>query len=103
MKIYRMPDNHKTYLRHILEECLFIDIALVAIKSMEEMIQDEEKKRAIVRSMEIIGDAANKVPADFKLKWKTVEWKAIAEMRDKLISNAMEVDYKIAWDTAKNK
>lgn len=98
-----MSESYKAYLQHILEECLFIEISLVAIKSMEEMVQDEEKKRAIVRSMEIIGEATKKIPADMKLKWKQIEWKSIEGMRDKLIHDNMDVDYEIVWDTAKRK
>ncbi|MFH1160659.1 MAG: DUF86 domain-containing protein [bacterium] len=64
---------------------------------------DEEKKRAIIRSLEIIGEATKNIPVDFKLKWKEVEWKQMAGMRDRLIHDYFGVDYTIVWDVVTNK
>ena len=66
-------------------------------------MENEEKKRAIVRSLEIIGEASKKIPADVKLKWNEVQWKEIAGMRDKLIHDYTEVDYEIVWNTVMQK
>jgi uncharacterized protein with HEPN domain len=65
-------------------------------------LNDETLKRAIVRSIEIIGEATKKIPADFKEKWADISWKNMAGMRDKLIHDYMGVDYSIVWDVAKN-
>ena len=60
-------------------------------------------KRALVRSLEIIGEASKKIPADFKIKWNNVKWKEMAGMRDRLIHDYMGVNYSIVWDVIKNK
>lgn len=64
---------------------------------------DETLKRAVIRSVEIIGEATKKVPADFKVKWSTVKWKNMAGMRDRLIHDYMGVNYSIVWEDVKNK
>jgi uncharacterized protein with HEPN domain len=53
--------------------------------------------------LEIIGEAARKIPADVKLKWNTIQWKNMAGMRDRLIHDYMGVNYTIVWDVVKNK
>ena len=69
----------------------------------EDFYSDEEKKRAIVRSLEIVGEATKNIPVDFKLKWTCVEWKQMSGMRDRLIHDYFGVDYFIVWDVVRNK
>ena len=61
------------------------------------------RKRAVVRSLEIIGEASKKIPADVKLKWHTINWKNIAGMRDRLIHDYAGINYSIVWDVVLNK
>ena len=90
------------YLRHILDECRFILIAAEDI-SKDELLKNETLKRAIVRSLEIIGEASKKIPVDFKLKWSDISWKNMAGMRDRLIHDYMGINYTIVWDVVRNK
>lgn len=69
---------------------------------MYEFLSDETLKRAVSRSLEIIGEATKKIPADVKYRWKAIEWKQMAGMRDKLIHDYMGVNYLIVWNVAKN-
>lgn len=91
------------YLRHIQDECIFILSVIGPDTDKEELLTNETLKRAIVRSLEIIGEATKKIPVDFKLKWNSINWKNIAGMRDRLIHDYMGVNYSIVWDVAKNK
>jgi uncharacterized protein with HEPN domain len=97
-----MSPFHLDYLRHILDETGYL-IKRSAGLSKEEFLQDETLKRAFVRSIEVIGEAVKKVPADFKDKYPLLEWRAIAGMRDKLIHDYFGVDYDIVWDVVTNK
>ena len=91
------------YLKHIRDESLYILSITGKGITKEEFIKDETIKRAVVRSLEIIGEASKKIPADFKIKWNNVKWKEMAGMRDRLIHDYMGVNYSIVWDVIKNK
>jgi uncharacterized protein with HEPN domain len=97
-----MPKEPIEYLRHILDECRFL---LVTTSGMtkDQLIEDEVAKRAIVRSLEIIGEASKKIPDDIKLKGYAINWKNMAGMRDRLIHDYAGVNYAIVWDVVKNK
>jgi uncharacterized protein with HEPN domain len=98
-----MSKDPLAYLRHISDECLFILSVTGSEVSKDDLLHDETLKRAIVRSLEIIGEATKKVPADFKIKWSSVNWKNMAGMRDRLIHDYMGVNYSIVWDVVRNK
>ena len=65
-----MSENFTEYLRHILDECAYIVATVKDVNSFEAFVADEDKKRGIVRSLEVIGEATKRVPADVKYKWK---------------------------------
>ena len=91
------------YLKHIRDECSFILSVITTDKLKSEFLSDETLKRAVVRSLEIIGEATKNIPVDFKLKCDKIDWKNMAGMRDRLIHDYMGVDYSIVWDVVKNK
>ena len=90
------------YLTHILIEWEYIKNALKD-EDFDKFIVDETLKRAIVRSLEIIGEATKQITADLKYRWNNIKWRNIAGMRDKLIHDYIGVNYSIVWDVAKNK
>ncbi len=86
-------------LRDILREAEFL--AREASKTTaEEFLQDEVRKRAFVRSIEVIGEATKKVPEDTRAAHPGLEWKKMAGMRDRLIHDYAGVDYAIVWNVA---
>ena len=91
------------YLTHILMECEYINSVLKDDIDIDKFLSDETLKRAIVRSLEIIGEATKQITADIKYKWNNIKWRNIAGMRDKLIHDYIGVNYLIVWDVAKNK
>ncbi|MGY6521448.1 MAG: HepT-like ribonuclease domain-containing protein [Mongoliitalea sp.] len=97
-----MSKDPKEFLRHIHDECLYI-ISVSENLLFEDFIEDETLKRAVVRSLGIIGEATKKIPTDFKEKWNTIQWKNMAGMRDRLIHDYIGVNYAIVWDVMKNK
>ncbi len=91
------------YLRHIYDECDFITTSITPDITKDQLIDNEVLKRAIIRSLEIIGEATKKIPADIKQQWSDVPWRNIAGMRDKLIHDYVGVNYTIVWDVVRNK
>ncbi|AWK05263.1 DUF86 domain-containing protein [Flavobacterium crocinum] len=97
-----MSKDTTEYLRHIQDECTYI-LSVSKNLSFEDFLKDETLKRAVVRSLEIIGEATKKIPSDFKADNDSIQWKNMAGMRDRLIHDYMGVNYTIVWDVMKNK
>lgn len=97
-----MYKSYVPYLQHILDECLYVSSVIKGDMQMECFLCDETLKRAVTRSLSIIGEATKKIPADVKYAWQSVSWREMAGMRDKLVHDYMGVNYYIVWDVAKN-
>jgi len=91
---------------------LYIDDILEAIEKIERYTQSmsfEDFKRtpvvvdAVLRNLEIIGEAAKHIPTDIKRAHKDIEWKKVAGVRDILIHEYFGVNLPIVWDIVINK
>ncbi|MDR6783762.1 uncharacterized protein with HEPN domain [Pedobacter africanus] len=83
--------------KHILDEVSFI-LASVKGKDKESVIYDPVLSRAIIRSLEIVGEASTKLDAEFKAAYPHIEWRKMANTRHRLIHDYFGVDYDIVWD-----
>ena len=97
-----MSPSGVEYLRHILDEADFISKSIGG-RTREAFLADEVLKRAVVRSLEIIGEAAKHVPDSIRSGSPGIEWRAMAGIRDRLIHDYFGVDYDIVWDVAVRK
>lgn len=95
-----LPDRE--LLRHIKDEAGFV-LEATSGKDLDGMINDQVLCRAVVRSLEIIGEASKKLSTSFKAEHTEVEWRKMAGTRDRLIHDYFEVDYEIVWDIIRNK
>ena len=82
-----------------------MDKALQFVEGMsyDEFAQDSKTVFAVVRAIEIIGEAVKNMPKDIREKHPEVPWKGMAGMRDKVIHGYFGVDMKVVWDTVKKR
>jgi len=88
--------DYRDYLNDIFEEITNI-MDFVRGFEYEDFVRDKKTINAVIRSIEVIGEAAKNMPADFKEKYNDIPWKDIAGMRDKLIHEYFGVDLEIVW------
>ena len=92
----------KAYLKDILDAISDIEVFIGNINEAE-FHKNKEKKYAVVRALEIIGEAAKNLSKELRAKHKELPWKEIAGMRDKLIHWYFGIKWELIWETVKNK
>jgi uncharacterized protein with HEPN domain len=90
----------------------YLDDILTALSDIEEFTRgmyfetfSEDKKtiNAVIRSLEVIGEATKRIPPSFRLKHPNIPWNKMAGMRDVLIHDYMGVDLKTVWKVAQER
>ena len=96
-----MRKNDHVYLEHILVSIRKIEDFLTGITKFEfdrsVLIQD-----AVIRNIEIIGEATKKISKQFTQSHPEIPWQDMAGMRDKLIHDYLDVDLEVVWKTVES-
>lgn len=73
-------------------------IEYTADLSFQEFIADSKTIDAVIRNFEIIGEAANRLPEDFKELHPNIDWHRIRGFRNRIIHHYFGIDYSIVWE-----
>ena len=92
----------RAYLKHILDAILNVEKFIEGINK-ETFLGNVEKQYAVLRGLEIIGEAVKNLSEELKEKHPNIPWKEIAGMRDKLIHQYFGVNLDLVWETINTK
>lgn len=94
-----MNKDDRVYIDHILQSIGRI-LKYISGKDQDSFNEDQLTQDAVVRQLEIIGEAAKQISKGLRTKNPEVPWSEMAGMRDILIHDYIDVDLDIVWKTA---
>jgi uncharacterized protein with HEPN domain len=97
-----MPRDCRVYLDDIFDAAGNA-LAYTEGYSLDRLQDDQKTLDAVIRNLEIIGEAAKSIPPKFRDQHPQIEWRKLAGFRDVLIHNYFGVDTEIIWDVVSNK
>ncbi|MBU1121117.1 MAG: DUF86 domain-containing protein [Candidatus Omnitrophota bacterium] len=97
-----MSRDYKLYVKDIFD-CIEKIEGFIRGMSFDEFVKDDKTNSAVVRKLEIIGEAVKNIPNSISEKDEDIPWKDMAKMRDKIIHFYFGVDYEIVWKVIKKR
>lgn len=94
------PRDYPEFLKDMLLEAQLAQ-EFVAGVDYDSFLANAEKQRAVVRCIEVIGEAARNIPPPIRQRYPEVDWKKITGMRDRLIHGYAGMSLEIVWSVAK--
>ncbi|MFH0711752.1 MAG: DUF86 domain-containing protein [archaeon] len=88
------------FVEHIIENIRDIEKFTKGVDK-KSFLENKEKQNAVVRSLEIVGEAVKNIPQNIKLKYKEIPWREIVGTRDKISHHYFGVDLGLIWKIIK--
>lgn len=95
-----MKRTYEDYINDIVEAIALIEEFTEGME-FEDFERDRKTQFAVIRALEVIGEAAKAIPTEFKVKHPEIPWREMSRMRDKLIHAYFGVDLRVVWKTIK--
>ncbi len=86
------------YLQDMLDAAQYAHQFIVGM-TFESFTGDVRTQFAVIRALEIIGEASKNIPQAIKAKHSEVPWREIAGMRDKMVHDYIGVNLRVVWKT----
>ena len=96
-----MKRDNLVYIEDILNSCNLI-LDYINGVAFEQLVDNQMLVDAIIRNIEVIGEAANKLDGEFKTSHPDFPVRGAVTMRNKLIHDYNMIDHQVVWDTVKN-
>jgi uncharacterized protein with HEPN domain len=87
-------------MRHMLDHAIEA-VELLAGKEKEDLSSNRVLELALVRLVEIVGEAANRISIDEQSRYPLIPWKELIGMRNRLVHGYDEIDLDVLWDTVR--
>lgn len=87
----------KAYLQHIYEAICDIE-KFIENTTFEIFLENKEKQYAVIRAIEIIGEASKNISKELKTKYRKIPWKKITGIRDILIHKYFGIKIERVWE-----
>ena len=86
---------------HILKEMAFLK-KICRDRSSEDLLLDDYFSHAVIRAIEVIGEASKSISPPLKTRYPEIDWREMAGMRDHVIHRYFEINWNIVWDVVSN-
>lgn len=97
-----MKRDYRLFVEDILDSIEKIE-EFVADMNFDEFVNDDKTSSAVMRKLEIIGEATKNLPGDIRRKYKGLPWREMARMRDKITHGYFGINYRIVWNVIKER
>ena len=91
--------NYRLYLKDISEAMVAVQAFIEGI-DFDMFVADDKTASAVVRKLEIIGEATKNVPETIRHRYPQLPWRQMAGMRDRLIHGYFDVNFSVVWQVA---
>ncbi|MEM1514246.1 MAG: DUF86 domain-containing protein [Candidatus Thermoplasmatota archaeon] len=97
-----MKRDYKLFVKDILQAIDKIE-NFIGTMSFDEFMKDEKTKSAVIREIEVIGEASKNIPESIRIRSKDLPWKDMARMRDKVTHSYFGIYYETVWKFIKER